>query len=58
MLAVPCESDKNIEGHCAVEHNDYCLHEHFPTHRQPRHQSPPDFSNFSRVKTQIFVRKI
>ena len=58
MLPAPWENDKNIEGHCAVEDNDYCLHEHFPTPRQPRHQGPLDFSNFSGVKTQIFVRKI
>ena len=35
MLAVPCENDKNIEGHCAVEDNDYCLDEHFPTLDNP-----------------------
>ena len=55
MLAVPCENDKNIEGHCAVEDNDYCLHEHFPI---PRHQRPLYFSNLFGEKTQIFVRRI
>ena len=51
MLAVPRENDKSIEGHCVVEDNDNCLHEHLPTPRQPRHQGPLDFSNFSGVKT-------
>ena len=42
MLAVPCQNDKNIEGHCAVEDIHYGLHEHFPIPRQPRHQGPLD----------------
>ena len=46
MFAVPCQNYKNIEGHCAVEDIDYCLYEHFPTDRQPRHQGPLDFSIF------------
>ena len=33
LLPVPWENDKNIEDHCAIEDNDYCLHEHFPTPR-------------------------
>ena len=33
MLAVPCQNDKNIEGHFAIEDIDYCLHEHYPMAR-------------------------
>ena len=46
MLAVPCQNDKNIEGHCAIEDIDYRLHEHFTTPEQARHQGPLDFSIF------------
>ena len=56
-MTVPCENDKNIDGHCAIQYNDFCVHEHFPTHRQPRHQGPLEFSTFSGAGTQIFVRK-
>ena len=58
MLAVPCENDKNIESHCAVEDNDYCLDEHFPTPRQARHQGPQDLSNFSGLKTNFCEKNI
>ena len=45
-------------GHCVTEDYNYCVHEHFPTPRRPRHQGPLDFSNFSGVETKRFVRKI
>ena len=41
-----CENDKTIVGQRAVEDTDYCLHEHFPTPGQPRHQGPLNFSIF------------
>ena len=57
-MVVPWENDKNIDGHCAIEDNDYCVHEHFPSPRRTRHQGPLDFSKFSGVEIQYFVRKI
>ena len=52
-----CENDENIEGHCAVEDIDYCLHEHFPTPGRPRNQGPLEFSIFRGYKHKFLWKK-